>query len=157
MAGAAIAINDAAAVDSILSVKKRVFAANRQLYVRRQRLVYSAGPHGIDALADDETLGGAGVAEDGSAKLDVLMEALTEAEKAKNKQELLFAKQELLSLQRECALLQKRNALLDAEAKCLEVALSGSEAECLEAEAECLELLALTTREQLAYIRFFKM
>ncbi len=78
--GAAIAIHDAAAADTILSVKQHVFAANRTLFVRRQRLVYSAGPRGMDALADDETLGGAGVAQDGSAELDVLLEPLTAKE-----------------------------------------------------------------------------
>ncbi len=80
MAGATIAIDDAAAEDTILSVKQRVFAANRKLFVRRQRLVYSAGPRGMDALADDETLGGAGVARDGTAELDVLVADLTAAE-----------------------------------------------------------------------------
>ena len=80
MAGAAIAIHDTAAADTILSVKQRVFAANRTLFVRRQRLVYRPGPHGIEPLADDETLGGAGVAQDGSAKLDVLVADLTEEE-----------------------------------------------------------------------------
>ncbi len=83
MAGAAIAIHDAAATDTILSVKERLFSANRKLYVRRQRLVYSAGPRGMDALADDETLGGAGVARDGSAELDVLLADLTAAEAKK--------------------------------------------------------------------------
>jgi hypothetical protein len=82
MAGAAIAIDDAAAADTILSVKQRVFVANRKLFVRRQRLVYSAGPRGMDALADDETLGGAGVARDGTAELDVLVADLTAAEAA---------------------------------------------------------------------------
>jgi hypothetical protein len=82
MAGAAIAIHHAAATDTILSVKERVFAANRTLFVRRQRLVYSAGPRGMDSLADDETLGGAGVAQDGSAELDVLVADLTAAEAA---------------------------------------------------------------------------
>jgi hypothetical protein len=82
MTGASIAIHDASATDSVLSVKQRVFAANRQLSVRRQRLVYSAGPRGMDALADDETLGGAGVARDGSAELDVLLADLTEADDA---------------------------------------------------------------------------
>lgn len=76
-----IAIKDASAADSILNVKKRVFAANKKLYVRRQRLVYSAGPRGIDALADNDTLGGAGVVEDGSAELDVLLVDLTAEEK----------------------------------------------------------------------------
>ena len=80
MGGAAIAIYDAAAANTILSVKQRVFAANSKLFVRRQRLVYSAGPRGMNALADDETLGGAGVAQDGSAKLDVLVADLTAAE-----------------------------------------------------------------------------
>ena len=73
MAGAAIAIPDAAAADTVLSVKRRVFAANRKLSVRRQLLVYEAGPRGMDPLPNDETLGGAGVAEDGSAKLDVML------------------------------------------------------------------------------------
>jgi hypothetical protein len=82
MTGAAIAINDAAATDTIRSVKERVYAANRQLPVRRQRLVYRPGPRGLEALADDETLGGAGVARDGTAELDVLVEPLTDAEAA---------------------------------------------------------------------------
>jgi hypothetical protein len=80
MTGAAITINDAAATDTILSVKHRVFTANCKLSVRRQRLVYRPGPHGINPLADDETLGGAGVARDGTAELDVLIEPLTEEE-----------------------------------------------------------------------------
>ncbi len=42
--------------------------------------MYSAGPLGMDALADDETLGDAGVAQDGSAVLDVLVAGLAEAE-----------------------------------------------------------------------------
>ncbi len=82
MTGAAIAIDDAAAADTILCVKQRVFAVNRQFHVRRQRLVYRPGPHGMDALADDETLGGAGVAQDGSAELDVLLQPLTAIEAA---------------------------------------------------------------------------
>ena len=73
MTGATIAINDAAAADTIRSVKQRVYAANRELPVRRQRLMYRPGARGMEALADDETLGGAGVARDGTAKLDVLM------------------------------------------------------------------------------------
>jgi hypothetical protein len=80
MTGAAIAIDDAAVTDTVLSIKQRVFAANRELPVRRQRLVYRPGPRGMEALADDETLGGAGVARDGTAELDVLIEPLTEAE-----------------------------------------------------------------------------
>ena len=82
MTGATIAIDDASAADTILSVKQRVFAANRTLHVRRQWLVYRPGTHGMEALADDETLGGAGVAQDGSAELDVLLEALTPVEVA---------------------------------------------------------------------------
>ena len=80
MTGATIVIEGVSVTDTILSVKERVFAANRTLFVRRQRLVYSAGPRGMDALADDETLGGAGVARDGSAELDVLVADLTAAE-----------------------------------------------------------------------------
>jgi hypothetical protein len=80
MTGAVIAIHDAAAADTILSVKERVFAAFSEFRVRRQRLIYQPGPRGMDALADDETLGGAGVARDGTAELDVLIEPLTEAE-----------------------------------------------------------------------------
>jgi hypothetical protein len=82
MTGAAIVIDDACATDTVLSVKERVFAANRMLYVRRQRLVYRSGPRGIEPLADDETLGGAGVARDGTAELDVLLVELTAAEVA---------------------------------------------------------------------------
>ena len=82
MAGAAIAIQDASAADTILSIKERVFAANGKLLVRRQRIVYSAGPRGMDALADDETLSGAGVVQDGTAELDVLLADLTVSEKA---------------------------------------------------------------------------
>jgi hypothetical protein len=78
MAGATVAINDAAAEDTILSVKERVFAANRTLFVHRQRLVYTAGPSGMDVLADYETLRDVGVAQDGSAELDVLLADLTE-------------------------------------------------------------------------------
>jgi hypothetical protein len=80
MTGAAISIENAAAANTILSIKKRLYAANPKLRVCRQRLVYSAGPHGMDPLADNETLRGAGVAQDGSAKLDVLLADLTEEE-----------------------------------------------------------------------------
>ncbi len=80
MVGGTITIPDATAPDTILSIKERVFALNRTLFVRRQRLVYTAGPRGMDALANDETLGGAGVAQDGSAKLDVLVADLTAAD-----------------------------------------------------------------------------
>ena len=76
MTGSAIVIDDASATDTILSGMERVFAANRELFVRRQRLVYRPGPRGMEALADDETLGGAGVAQDGTAELDVLVGSL---------------------------------------------------------------------------------
>jgi hypothetical protein len=82
MTGAAIAIDDASAADTVLSVKQRVFAANSKMPVRRQRLVYQPGPFGMDPLADDETLGGAGVARDGTAELDVLVVDLTPDEVA---------------------------------------------------------------------------
>ena len=83
MTGAAIAVDDAAAADTILSVKQRVFAFSPKLPVYRQRLMYRPGPHGIEPLADNETLGGAGVAQDGSAELDLLLGPadLTSAEK----------------------------------------------------------------------------
>ena len=77
MTGAAITIEDASAADTILSVKQCVFASNRELPVRRQRLMYRPGPYGISPLPDDETLGGAGVEHDGSAELDVLLVDLT--------------------------------------------------------------------------------
>ncbi len=82
MAGASVALEDSSASDTILIVKKRVHALNRKLSVCRQRLVYTAGPYGMDALADTITLGGAGVAQDGSAQLDVLLADLTEADVA---------------------------------------------------------------------------
>ena len=82
MTGATIAIDKASAADTVLTIKQCVFAANRKLPVRRQRLVYSDGPYGIDALADEETLGGAGVAQDGTAKLDLLLDEQTEAQVA---------------------------------------------------------------------------
>jgi hypothetical protein len=69
--GVSIAIDDAAATDTILEIKQRVFAACRKLYVRRQRLVYRAGPFGMDELQDEETLSDAGVAQDDSAELDL--------------------------------------------------------------------------------------
>ncbi len=82
MAGGAISIDNVSAADTVLSIKERVFAANRELPVHRQRLVYTAGPRGMDALADDETLSGAGVPPDGTAKLDLLMADLTAEEVA---------------------------------------------------------------------------
>ena len=77
MRGDVIAIDDASGIDTILSVKQRVFAADRELRVRQQRLMYRSGPRGIEPLANHETLGGAGVARDGSAELDVLIVDLT--------------------------------------------------------------------------------
>lgn len=53
MLGAVIPIDGAAAADTILSLKRRVFAANRELRVRQQRLMYRPGPFGMDALAND--------------------------------------------------------------------------------------------------------
>ena len=93
MTGAAIVIDDASADDSMISVKQRVFAANRKLPVRRQRLVCRTGPHGLNPLADDETLGGAGVAQDGSGVLDVLLVDLTKDEAAQLGWRLLGATQ----------------------------------------------------------------
>ncbi len=83
MTGATIVIDDAFAADTILSVKQRVFVLNRKMHVLRQRLMYRPGPRGINPLADDETLLGVGVAQDGTAELDVLLVDLTAAEVAK--------------------------------------------------------------------------
>jgi hypothetical protein len=94
MTGAAIDIDDASPTDTILSVKERIFAANRELPVCQQRLVYRPGPHGIEPLSDDETLGGAGVARDGSAELDVLVADLTAAQAAELGRTLLEAAEE---------------------------------------------------------------
>ena len=80
MTGAAIVIDDASATDTIFSVKQRVYTIDRKLYVYRQQLMYRPGPRGMEPLADDETLGGAGVAQDGSGKLDVLVADLTATE-----------------------------------------------------------------------------
>jgi hypothetical protein len=103
MTGATTDIDDASAADTIMSVKQRVFAANPTMSVHRQRLVFRPGPHGIDPLADDETLGGAGVAQDGTGVLDVLMVGLTGAEAVELGSRLLGAAQngrasDLLSL-----------------------------------------------------------
>ena len=73
MNGAAIVLDDVFAGDSIQRVKQRVFAIDNKLVVSRQRIVYTEGPYGMNALAGDETLGGAGVPQDGSAKLDMLL------------------------------------------------------------------------------------
>ena len=78
MTGAATVIENASAADTMRSVKERVFAANAKMPVHRQRLVYRPGPRGFEPLDDDETLGGAGVAQDGSAVLDVLLEEMTQ-------------------------------------------------------------------------------
>jgi hypothetical protein len=80
MNGAAIGIDNASITDTILSVKQRVHAANPKMPMHRQRIMYCPGPYGMDPLADYETLSGAGVAQDGSAKLDVLLADLTAAE-----------------------------------------------------------------------------
>ena len=66
-------LDDASAADSIMSVKKRAFAADNKLIMSRQRIMYTDGPYGMNPLPGDETLGGAGVPQDGSAKLDVLL------------------------------------------------------------------------------------
>jgi hypothetical protein len=78
MSGAAIAIENVSSNDTIQSIKERVFAVDRTLYMRRQRLIYLAGPRGMEPMADDETLGGAGVAQDGSAVIDVLLTSVPE-------------------------------------------------------------------------------
>jgi hypothetical protein len=91
MTGDTVAIHDATAIDTIWSVKQRVFAANSKLPVRRQHIMYRPGPRGIEPLADDETLGGAGVARDGTAELDVLLRPLTKSESADLGEKVLSA------------------------------------------------------------------
>jgi hypothetical protein len=83
MTGATIAIDDASAVDTILSVKERVHAAsaNPKFPVSRQRLVYR--PLCMEALPNDETLGSVGVAQDGTAQLDMLLAEVKEQDKWK--------------------------------------------------------------------------
>jgi hypothetical protein len=77
MAGASTPIDNASATDTILSVKTRLFALNREMHVSRQRLVCTTGPFGMEPLADNVTLGAAGVAQDGGGKLEVLLADLT--------------------------------------------------------------------------------
>jgi hypothetical protein len=91
MAGSVIALDDTSASDTILSIKERILDFNPKLYVRRQRLMYRPGPHGINPLADDETLDGAGVAQDGSAELDLLLADLTDLEIAERGQQARVA------------------------------------------------------------------
>ncbi len=73
MSGAAVELC-VAATDTVRALKARVFAANGNFRVDAQHIVYRAGPRGIAPLDDEQTLGGAGVARDGSAVLDVLIE-----------------------------------------------------------------------------------
>ena len=87
-------IDDASAADTILDIKETLWNSNRMFPAHRQRLVYRPGPRGMEPLADDETLGGAGVAQDGTAELDVLLAEVTEAEVAEldaKVQYILFA------------------------------------------------------------------
>ncbi len=90
MNGAVISIDGVSATDKIRSVKERVFAANPNFLVRWQRLVYRPGPRGMEPLADGQTLGGAGVAQDGSAELDLLLADLSEAEMAQVGQKVWY-------------------------------------------------------------------
>ena len=80
--GATLLIQNVSAVDTILTVKEIIFASNRKMHVRRQQLGYKLS-HGIRLLADGETLGGAGLAQDGSAELVMLLDAIPAAEAKK--------------------------------------------------------------------------
>ena len=80
MTGATISIEDASAEDCVWEIKQLVYEHNRKMPAHLQRLMYRPGPYGIDPLPDNETLGGAGVAQDWSAELDVLLVEMTEAE-----------------------------------------------------------------------------
>jgi hypothetical protein len=73
-----------AAADTVRAVKERVFAAHAKFRVDAQRIMYRAGPRGMEPLADELTLGDAGVARDGSAVLDVLIECNTRAFKVQS-------------------------------------------------------------------------
>ncbi len=76
MSGASVTLDDATAADTVLSIKERVCGALGESFpVHRQQLMYRAGASGIAPLADHETLGAAGIAQDGSAALDVLVRA----------------------------------------------------------------------------------
>ena len=71
--GTDVAIANASAKETIASIKRRVLAANPEWPVHRQ-LVTFAGMPDMEPLADDLTLDEAGVAQDGSAVLDVVLE-----------------------------------------------------------------------------------
>jgi hypothetical protein len=73
MQGVRTVLTGVRATDTVLAVKLRLRALNPMLFVRRQRLAYMNGPSGIQPLADDATLGGASVAQDGSVLLDLLL------------------------------------------------------------------------------------
>jgi hypothetical protein len=117
MSGATIVIDDASAADTILSVKERIFVLNRKLPVHRQRLIYRPGSLGTEPLADDKTLGGAGVAQDGSANLDVLLAELTEAQATEVGERMLEAARnglmdDMLDLLDQGANIEFRNRLI---------------------------------------------
>lgn len=80
MRGAHTVLNEVRAADTILEIKRRIRSLNPKLFMRRQRLVYMSGPNGMEPLADDATLGCAGVTQDGSAVLDLLLVDETPAE-----------------------------------------------------------------------------
>ncbi len=81
--GATYVIDNVTASDTVLRVKEIVFAANRKMHVRQQQLACRLGPHGLRYLANQETLGDAGMAQDGSAELVMRLEALPTAEAKK--------------------------------------------------------------------------
>jgi hypothetical protein len=80
---------DMAATDKILYVKECLFRSVRSEPPEfRQQLVFRAGPRGTEPLADNEALGDAGVAQDGTAELDVILRPMTAAEQAELDQEV---------------------------------------------------------------------
>jgi hypothetical protein len=80
MASATIGIDDASNADSIFDVKQRVLNAQPQDVRASAAARVTADPCGMDALAHGKTLGGTGVAQDGSAELNAQVANLTEAD-----------------------------------------------------------------------------
>jgi hypothetical protein len=80
--GPAIVINDVLATDTILSVKQRIFAANRTMHPRRQQLINMYGHGMLSAvwLVDDDTLARSSAREGGSGQLAVALERLSDTE-----------------------------------------------------------------------------
>ena len=73
MAGETLVLDNVLLDNTVLEIKGRVCQVWRHMREHRQRIMFRAGPHGMTPLADEMTLGDAGVTRDGSAVLDVLV------------------------------------------------------------------------------------